>query len=643
MRILKNCSWLVLLILAIVSLSVNSANAEPKPRETWHAFVANGQRYGYERVKVSKRTDGNYLYSVDSRVLIDLMGQQKQEYLSKAEYVVTPSYQPVSVHLEVNGPTGKLSVNGTARDGELPLTFRRGDLSWFRSVEIDDTVILLSCLVDYLNGQKNQAGRRSITLLDTDNWHTHSSTIVLQSESSKRTVWSVELGGNLGHGTITLGADGTRQVADLRNPPRRIVRCTSEEASKLEYRTYVGRDVLMFPLTEEVGNPRKLISLTVRLSWKDVPFGDLELEDGRQSVIENRTVGDQYDVTVRIGMSKPIDDPIAFPVTDARFVDHLAETPFIKPNDESIKRQAQEWVQGSTDSLQAVQALSKHVSEYLAGGSLIAETLSGPEVLYLKQGKCSEFSTLFASLARSVRIPTRIVLGERMTEAGWVGHMWNEAYVGEWVTVDSTVNEVGDSRSLLKFVTSDTVLGTQNVRFGLTDSLDIRIVEVEKEPSAIAEKWKTGIDGLSYTNVDFNCRLTARDDGWTLNDKSKGTPVIQFKAPDKDVLIHFVAFGVPGNLSPKFLLGIRQARFAVMYKEFKVLKNEAFAIDAIKGHMLVFQRKEKGDKGRKMKTTEYMWSNGKSAYLLNLIAEEKKHDGHVPALNKLLQAFESLD
>lgn len=274
---------------------------------------------------------------------------------------------------------------------------------------------------------------------------------------------------------------------------------------------------------------------------------------------------------------------------------------------------------------------------------MIAETLSGPEVLHLKEGKCSEYSTLFASLARSVGIPTRIVLGERMTAGGWVGHMWNEAYVGEWVTVDATANEVGNSRSLLKFVASDTVNGTQAVRFGLADSLEIEIVNVEKEISAVAEKWTTGIDGLAYTSVDFNCRLKAKQENWKLVDKSKGTPTIQFETPDKDVLIHFVAFGKPLGISPKFLLDTRKARFAVTYNEFKVLKNEAFPVKNAMGHMLVFERVESDGEKRKMKTTEHVWVHNKSGYLLNLIAEEEKHDAAFEAFSELLNSFEPLE
>ena len=64
--------------------------------------------------------------------------------------------------------------------------------------------------------------------------------------------------------------------------------------------------------------------------------------------------------------------------------------------------------------LEAARALSKAIAQQLQGGSLIAETHSGPEVLQCREGKCSEHATLLASMARSLGSPTRVVLGLRL-------------------------------------------------------------------------------------------------------------------------------------------------------------------------------------------------------------------------------------
>jgi len=44
-----------------------------------------------------------------------------------------------------------------------------------------------------------------------------------------------------------------------------------------------------------------------------------------------------------------------------------------------------------------------------------------------------------------------------------------------------------------------------------------------------------------------------------------------------------------------------------------------------------------------MKTTDFIWANGDTCYLLNLIADGAKHDQNLDDLEKLLHSFEHLD
>jgi len=179
------------------------------------------------------------------------------------------------------------------------------------------------------------------------------------------------------------------------------------------YRKMDGRDVLMFPLGKEVGPPELLESLTVELKWRDISFERFRLEDDRQHVVERSREGDQYRVVVRIEAPKPLSLPARLPIAGPEFAFYLGESRYIKPHDERIIAVAREVTKGKTDALEAVKALSAWMLKNVEP-TLIAETLTGPEVLACRKGKCSEFATLFASLARAAGIPTRIVLGERM-------------------------------------------------------------------------------------------------------------------------------------------------------------------------------------------------------------------------------------
>ena len=622
-----------------------TASAEPRPRETWNAYVAGDLRYGSRHLTVTKESDERFRYRVTSRVLVDLMGVQQQELTTDEEFVVTAEYKPVSVNLTRSGPTGDVVVKGDVRDGELQVTTSRGELVSTRSVEITKNSILDVCFEDFLldHSTSNGSNGVSFTLIDSSDWNAHPGRGALQSSEGSEIVWSVDLGSGLGQGTIKLDKTHVHQESKFLLPPRRLVQCSEREASQLQYRKLVGRDVLMFPLSKDIGLPERLKRLNIRLSWKDVPMSDLHLADLRQTVTKETEQDGVISATLEINLAKPIKDPVELPIRGSEFSQYLAETQFIKPRDEAIKQKAREWAGEPTNSLEAVRALSSAVSKYLQGGSLIAETLSGPEVLHCKQGKCSEFSTLFASLARSIGIPTRIVLGERLAGGQWVGHMWNEAYVGDWITVDTTVDEVGTSFSLIKLTHSDTVMGTQRARFGLTESLEIEVVDFEKAATTVVTA-KTGVSGQTYTHADFACRITAANKDWKLVDKTQpGAALIQFQVPDEGVLIHFVAFAVPANIGPEIIGKGRQSLSASQLNDFKMLKNEAFEIGNARGQLAVFQGISKAAKKREKKTTEYIWTDGGAGFLLNLIASPANHEKYAADVETLLKSFERLE
>lgn len=73
---------------------------------------------------------------------------------------------------------------------------------------------------------------------------------------------------------------------------------------------------------------------------------------------------------------------------------------------------------------------SSELTDYLPD---IDRTLEG------KKGMCYDYASLFASMLRSVDIPTKLVMGS--TDYVDVYHAWNEVYLnGKWVTIDTTVD-----------------------------------------------------------------------------------------------------------------------------------------------------------------------------------------------------------
>ncbi len=119
--------------------------------------------------------------------------------------------------------------------------------------------------------------------------------------------------------------------------------------------------------------------------------------------------------------------------------------------DQGIAALALQLTANSTSPFERVARLAIYVNTHMAyNDQLVGQEKDALWVLQNRQGVCVEYSTLFAALARSIGIPVRYVNGYVYSDKyeTWMGHAWAEAYIGEWVPVDTTWFEVGSLDAL---------------------------------------------------------------------------------------------------------------------------------------------------------------------------------------------------
>ena len=83
--------------------------------------------------------------------------------------------------------------------------------------------------------------------------------------------------------------------------------------------------------------------------------------------------------------------------------------------------------------------IAEWVNEHIADKSMEHGYASALDVMRSRSGDCTEHSLLTVALSRAAGIPARPVVGLAFGEAerAFVGHMWVEAYVDEWRTLDA--------------------------------------------------------------------------------------------------------------------------------------------------------------------------------------------------------------
>jgi transglutaminase-like putative cysteine protease len=217
----------------------------------------------------------------------------------------------------------------------------------------------------------------------------------------------------------------------------------------------------------------------IQIYWKDIPFDKFCFRDNRQKAVKKEEINGEYNAVITFKSPFPLTKKLKIPKNKENFTAFLQDTEFIKPSHAAIQETLEEIRADEKDPFLLVRKLLLWVYGYVKT-EYIAETLSGPEVLSKRKGKCSEYTTLFASLSRAAGIPTRIAFGEATNGKSWVGHLWCEVWLGEWIAVDAAAGIFINSPSHIKLIDSSTLMGTQKIRWKLVDNLVIDVLDFKE-------------------------------------------------------------------------------------------------------------------------------------------------------------------
>lgn len=100
---------------------------------------------------------------------------------------------------------------------------------------------------------------------------------------------------------------------------------------------------------------------------------------------------------------------------------------------------------------------------------------SALEVLRTKVGDCNEHAVLLTALLRAAGIPARLCVGIVYSRGSFFYHAWTESYVGEWISMDATVNQMPADVTHIKLVQGG--LDRQVEIIGLIGKLRLEVID----------------------------------------------------------------------------------------------------------------------------------------------------------------------
>jgi transglutaminase-like putative cysteine protease len=246
-----------------------------------------------------------------------------------------------------------------------------------------------------------------------------------------------------------------------------MVRQKAEEAIIFAGTRSIPLDLIAqtaIPLESPIVDPgqRKFL----RLALSGFNPANFSLNTGRQRLTEDTLEISREDLS-RLRSYR-------IPLQESRFASYLQPTPFLQSDHPEIRALVQRVLKGEPDALKAVVRIKDWVYKEVAK----EPTVSIPnalEVLQTKKGDCNEHTVLFNAMARAAGIPAKTVVGVVYLRGAFYYHAWSEVWLGEWVSVDSVLNQFPADITHIKFLEGE--IDRQIEILQLIGNLRIKVLE----------------------------------------------------------------------------------------------------------------------------------------------------------------------
>jgi transglutaminase-like putative cysteine protease len=156
----------------------------------------------------------------------------------------------------------------------------------------------------------------------------------------------------------------------------------------------------------------------------------------------------------------------------------LADTIPIQASHPQIANQANQIVSANDTAKERITKLVQWTAGNIANKMEDSfRPLKSLSVLKSKAGECESHASLYAALARSQKIPTRLVTGLVYVEkTGFLYHAWAESYVDGWIAVDPTSNQVPADATHIKIANGDSTDNAHTV-LSIVGKLKMEVLE----------------------------------------------------------------------------------------------------------------------------------------------------------------------
>ncbi|HSK29269.1 MAG TPA: transglutaminase-like domain-containing protein [Candidatus Limnocylindria bacterium] len=418
--------------------------------EEWWGVFYRGEKIGYASQTITPKAKG-YLLRDQSVLHLNLLGAV-QPAATRLEMEANEDWILERFEFELNSKEIRFGARGSVRENTLSLEVDSAGHRSSHEVTLTQAPYLLAALKPYVVTQQLETGKKFFfSTFDPSTLSQQVTTVVIEGREQirigDRTEPAIKLRQSFRGISVVSWVDGQGRTLKEESPAGlSLLRQSVQEARNLPNRG-VSLDIVAqtaIPVTTTIADAQSKPAIRLKLSG--INLGNFPLDGGRQ-----RLDGDRLEIRreglKQVGAQK-------LPFKDARLASYLQPTPFLQSDHPSIRALSASIRQGETNALRAALRIKDWVYKEIAK----EPTVSIPnalEVLRTKKGDCNEHTVLFNALARAAGIPAKTVVGVVYLRDAFYYHAWSEIWLGEWVSLDSVLNQFPADVTHVKFLEGD--------------------------------------------------------------------------------------------------------------------------------------------------------------------------------------------
>jgi hypothetical protein len=445
----------------------------------WKEIYLNGKKVGYSVNLITPLEEGYFLQE-EIFLRFKLMG------LASSVYTATQCRLDAQFLLEsfdYNMKSGVVSfhLSGQIKDKKLTIKTGTGKEKRTQVIPLTHSPMIGAGVDQFLKVKKIKVGDTfTIPLFDPATIAQQDAVIRVVSRESLRIdkisyssfrleaeMWGQMLTFWLDENGTTLKEEGLMGLTIVKSSPARAPR-------DLEY---IGEDIDFYEsasvkVDRTLPEPSRVKYLKLQVDGiDDADLDPKVLNAGRQRFHEGVLEISRETASIENHQKRPYED------FDEEIKVFLEPELNIESDDPAILEKAKEIVRDEDNALVAARRLSVWVYQKLEKRPILTIP-SALEVLKTMVGDCNEHATLLTALLRASGIPAKLCTGLTYSRGQFFYHAWTEAYVGEWISMDATLNQLPVDATHIKLVEGN--LDKQVAIAGLIGKLELEVLDFKE-------------------------------------------------------------------------------------------------------------------------------------------------------------------